>query len=57
MSDAEIPEADALEQAAPVEDAARVVHPPRERSNDIEVPEADALEQAQEVPADSDERR
>ena len=48
MSDVEVPEEDAAEQAQPVDEApARNPMP-----DDPEAPEADALEQAQEVPAD-----
>jgi hypothetical protein len=57
MSDAEIPEADALEQKQSVMDPARVTHPKPEPTIDAEVPEADALEQAQEVPITHDEDR
>jgi hypothetical protein len=48
MSDLEVPDADAAEQAQPVDEAPE----PEPLTSDPEVPEADALEQAQEVPAD-----
>jgi hypothetical protein len=52
MSDQEVPEPDAVEQALPVaEDDPRVLEPSREP----EVPEADALEQAIAEPVDEDE--
>jgi hypothetical protein len=51
VTDADTPEADALEQAQPVAPDA----PPEEPHTGREVPEADALEQAEEVPADEDE--
>lgn len=57
MSDSEVPEADAIEQARPVDEAAEPVRPGPTPSADPEAPEADALEQAQEVPADEDEVR
>jgi len=46
MSDLEVPEPDAADQARPVGETARVVAP----SADPEAPEADALEQAIEEP-------
>lgn len=51
MSDQEVPEPDAVEQASPVGDTPGFVAP----HLDAEVPEADALEQAMEEPADDDE--
>lgn len=51
MSDQEVPEPDAVEQARPVADTARFVEPTLEP----EVPEADALEQAMEAPVDEEE--
>ncbi|HLT69401.1 MAG TPA: hypothetical protein VKZ72_04500 [Acidimicrobiales bacterium] len=51
LSDLEVPEADALEQAEEVTPGSRVVQLPR----DPEVPEADAWEQSLEVPYDDDE--
>ena len=51
----DVPEADAIEQARPVEEP--------EEAPDVlggvpaDVPEADAIEQAEEVPGDQDERR
>jgi hypothetical protein len=51
MSDQEVPEPDAVEQALPVGDTPGFVAP----RLDPEVPEADALEQAMEEPADDDE--
>ena len=51
MSDLEVPEPDAVEQAVPVAATAGFVEP----SSDPEVPEADALEQAREEPVDEDE--
>ena len=55
--DEAVPEADALEQSAVVEDDAgdEPVPSTPPRLGD-EVPEADALEQAREVPLDEDER-
>jgi hypothetical protein len=47
---AEVPEADALDQAEEVEPTA----PPRTDQPPYEVPEADAWDQAQEVPLDDD---
>lgn len=55
MSESEIPDADALEQAQPVTEPAQPVQPVPRPSDDPEAPEADALEQAQEVPLDDDE--
>ncbi len=46
MSDLEVPEPDAVEQAQPVAETAGFVEP----SADPEAPEADALEQAMEEP-------
>ena len=51
MSD--VPEADAIEQAEPVDPKEEAVPPPRIRDD---VPEADALEQAEEVPEPEPER-
>jgi hypothetical protein len=51
MSD--VPEADAIEQAEPVDPEEEASEPPRIRDD---VPEADALEQAEAVP-DLDEER
>lgn len=51
MSDQEVPEPDAVEQAQPVADTAGFVEPTLEP----EVPEADALEQAMEAPVDEEE--
>jgi hypothetical protein len=52
MSDLEVPEPDAAEQALPVaEDAPSLLEPSRES----EVPEADALEQAWQEPVDEEE--
>ena len=51
MSDQEVPEPDAVEQALPVADTAGFVEPTLEP----EVPEADALEQAMEAPVDEEE--
>jgi len=53
MSDLEVPEPDAVEQAQPVADAAGFVEP----QLDPEVPEADALEQAMAAPVDDEEPR
>jgi hypothetical protein len=53
MSDQEVSEPDAVEQAQPVADVAGFVEP----SLDPEVPEADALEQAMVAPVDEDEGR
>ena len=52
MSDSEVPEADAIEQAQPVEDDDDFVDP----TIAPDVPEADALEQAAEVELDDDGR-
>ena len=49
----EIPEADAIEQAQPVEEG-NIVDKPVPSLDDDEVPEADAIEQAAEVPATDD---
>lgn len=51
MSDLEVPESDAVEQAQPVSGTAGFVEP----TLDPEVPEADALDQAREAPVDEDE--
>jgi len=51
MSDQEVPEPDAVEQAHPVAETAGFVEP----TIDPEVPEADALEQAMEAPVDEEE--
>ncbi len=52
MTDQEVPEHDAVEQALPVdEDTPTFVEP----SLEPEVPEADALEQAMTEPVDEDE--
>ena len=51
MSDQEVPEPDAVEQAQPVADTAGFVAPTLEP----EVPEADALERAMEAPVDEEE--
>ena len=53
MSDLEVPEGDAVEQAQPVGEQGRRDPLP----DDPEAPEADALEQAQEVPADPAEEQ
>ena len=50
MSDQEVPEPDAVEQAVAVDDVP-AVDPP---SVDPEAPEADAVEQAQPAPYDDD---
>jgi hypothetical protein len=51
MSDQEVPEPDAVEQALPVaEDTPAFLQP----STDAEAPEADALEQAMQEPADDE---
>ncbi len=51
MSDQEVPEPDAVEQALPVADLP-TADPP---SVDPEAPEADAVEQAQPAPYDDDD--
>jgi hypothetical protein len=51
MSDQEVPEPDAAEQALPVAETAGVAPV----SDDPEAPEADALEQAMEAPLDEDD--
>lgn len=51
MSDQEVPEPDAVEQALPVGD----LQSPDPPSVDPEVPEADAVEQAQPAPYDDDD--
>ena len=53
MSDQEVPEPDAVEQALPVEMQAVTLEP----SADPEAPEADALEQAQVESLDEDHGR
>jgi hypothetical protein len=53
VSDQEVPEPDAVEQALPVDEAPAFVEP----SSDIEAPEADALEQAITAPVDEEEGR
>ena len=53
MSDQEVPEPDAVEQAQPVATEALTVEP----SPDPEAPEADALEQAQVELLDEEQRR
>jgi len=53
MSDVEVPEPDAVEQALPVDDDVPAFGEP---SRDAEAPEADALEQAWTEPVDEDER-
>ena len=51
MSDQEVPEPDAVEQALPVaEDTPAFLQP----SMDVEAPEADALEQAMQEPAEEE---
>ncbi len=51
MTDQEVPEPDAVEQALPVAETAGFAKPTIE----AEVPEADALEQAMEAPVDEEE--
>ncbi len=51
MSDQEVPEPDAVEQALPVAETAGIGDP----SPDPEAPEADAYEQAIEEPVDDEE--
>jgi hypothetical protein len=51
MSDQEVPEPDAVEQAITVDDLPSFATP----SSDYEAPEADALEQAMAEPVDEDE--
>ena len=51
MSDQEVPEPDAAEQAVPVADGPGFLDP----SSDPEVPEGDALEQARAEPLDDEE--
>ena len=51
-ADPEAPEADALEQAQPVDEPVGLVSSP---TSDPEAPEADALEQAQAIPLDPEE--
>jgi len=53
MSDQEVPETDAVEQAQPAAGAAGFVEP----TLDPEVPEADALDQAMDAPVDDEELR
>jgi hypothetical protein len=52
----DVPEADAIEQARPVEEEATEA-PDVRGGVPADVPEADAIEQAEEVPGDQDERR
>lgn len=52
MTDAPVPEADALEQQQPVDPAEK----PEQPDLGIDVPEADALEQSMPVPADDEDR-
>ena len=52
--DAEVPEADALDQHRATSDADRRAQEPRQIP--AEVPEADALEQSRAVPVDEDAR-
>jgi hypothetical protein len=54
VSDAEVPEADALEQEQEVEDMTTA---PVVEHLGPEDPEADVIEQAQPVPLDDDDRR
>jgi hypothetical protein len=56
-ADPEVPEADALEQAAPVGPETDEPRPASKPRTAFEIPEADALEQAREVPLDDDDRR
>jgi hypothetical protein len=51
-SDPEAPEADALEQAQPIDEPVGLSESP---TSDPEAPEADALEQAQSIPLDPEE--
>ena len=51
MTDLEVPEPDAVEQALPVDDPPAFMEP----STDPEAPEADALEQAREEPVEEEE--
>jgi hypothetical protein len=51
MSDLEVPEPDAVEQAQPVTGEAGIT----ELSSDPEAPEADAYEQAMEEPVDEED--
>ena len=51
MSDQEVPEPDAVEQAQPVAETPGLVTP----SGDPEAPEADALEQAMTEPVDDED--
>jgi hypothetical protein len=51
MSDQEVPEPDAVEQAQPVAEVAGFSQP----TLDPEAPEADALEQAMEAPLDEED--
>ena len=51
-ADPEAPEADALEQAQPVDEPVGLTSSP---TSDPEAPEADALEQAQSIPLDPEE--
>jgi len=52
MSDAEVPDADALDQSRSVDPPERPDAPDRA----LDAPEADALEQSQPVPADDEQR-
>ncbi len=54
MTDREVPEADALEQAQPVAEPEAPIQPPAPHIGP-ETPVADAWEQAQEVPFDEDD--
>lgn len=54
MSDAEVPEADALDQARDADPGTEGERPPRGIPADV--PDADALEQAREVPLSDDDR-
>jgi hypothetical protein len=54
VSDAEVPEADALEQEQEVEDNTTV---PVVEHLGVEDPEADVIEQATPVPTDDEDRR
>jgi hypothetical protein len=58
MPDPETPDADALEQAQPVDDPTAPIHPEGAPPTEVgfETPEADALEQATDVPLDDEER-
>ncbi len=52
----DVPEADAIEQAQPIEDEPPTA-PEALEEMAADVPEADAIEQAEGVPGDEDERR